>query len=31
MKNLIVLTRVFPDFNGITDISIEESPKFIGD
>ena len=31
MKDLIVLTRAFSEFNSNTDIGIEESPKFIGD
>jgi len=31
MKDPIASTREFPEFNGITDVGIEESPKFIGD
>ena len=31
MKDPIASTRAFPEFDDITDVGIEESPKFIGD
>jgi len=30
MKDLIASTRAFPEFDSITDIGIEKSPKFVG-
>ena len=31
MKDPIALTRAFSEFDGTTDVDIEESPKFVGD
>jgi len=31
MKDPIVSTRIFAEFNGITVVSVKESPKFVGD
>jgi len=31
VKELIALTRVFPEFDSITDVGVKEFPKFIDD